>query len=214
MMSEDLGIPAEAEQGTVAIDPQLIGVWRQGDLLVIRLGRYRLPRRCVKTNLPFEGEPMMMAIDWIPHHGIWMLMFGAMGHVLAKAMFGKTVSLQLPVSRDWLARYRRVKIAGWSLIVGGIVSCVLTTVVAIGAITMRWDDRIYSLLMGVVCISPLVALLGLVFLFFFHKPIATARMLTDEFVWLDRIDAGFLWLLPEWPGLRSASAEVAVTDGV
>ncbi len=123
-----------------ATDNNPAGLWRDGELLVMRLHERTFPARCVKTNETFGGAPTRLDIDWIPNRGMWLFMLGAVGHAIAKSMFGKTISVELPVSQQWLSKRSRTSNVGWAMILGGMCCLVLGTVAYVGAMASGMDD--------------------------------------------------------------------------
>ena len=55
--------------GKMVIESTSEGIWRSGNLLVMRKGA-QLPDRCVKTNQPAYGKRLKLLLQWHPLKGV------------------------------------------------------------------------------------------------------------------------------------------------
>jgi len=175
------------------------GLWREGKLLVVRVENPRFPPKCIKTNQHFDGSPTRTELEWVPGHTLWLGMFGLIGHMIAKAMYGKKVTLMLPVSNEFRAGQRKTAVIGWLMIGGGIAGAILATVGYVFAMAAQVEESAAQVIMLAVFLSPLIALAGVIYLFVKHRPLVVVRKIDGAHAWLDKIDAEFLDTLPDWP---------------
>lgn len=176
------------------------GLWRDRDLLVLRIRDPHFPPRCIKTNKFCDGSPTQLDVDWIPNHGMWLLMLGALGHVIAKSLYGKTISIKFPVSQQWLSKHRRTSNIGWAMILGGMFVFVFETVGYVFLMCAGTDVNSSNWMVFVLLAAPLVSIAGVASMFAFHKLIVTAFKITNEHAWIAKISPDFLESLPDWPG--------------
>lgn len=87
--------PWQAETGTD-------GLWRDGNLLVMRNQNPRFPQRCIKTNMPYAGPPTRLKLTWLENETLWVLLAGVIGRAAAMASDGKKIWVDLPISHAWL----------------------------------------------------------------------------------------------------------------
>lgn len=185
------------------IEPEIVpdvdlGMWRDGKWLVLRNTGAGFPARCVKTNQPAHDTSQDLVLhEPLPGGGWWALLFGFVGVLVAQSA-GKSTSVRVPLSRQWLDDYQRRGRHGWIIIVAGIVGFVLVTLIAIVAAAA--DSALFPWIMGCLALCPIVSFAGMIYLGRQHKPILSARKITRQFTWIDGVGTEFLASLPKWDG--------------
>jgi hypothetical protein len=138
------------------------GLWRQGTLLVVHFNA-QFPRRCVMTNQEADAR---YPDELVKVEGREVL---------------------IPVSQDWVFRWRRNVAVGWTLFLGGI---------ALAWFCPRLPGPTLSDLPPVV--GTLMVMIGL---FYFLLPQRRLGLHAESlpYFWLSGVHPGFLKHLPEWP---------------
>ncbi|MEF9438701.1 MAG: hypothetical protein L0922_08210 [Candidatus Mariimomonas ferrooxydans] len=139
-------------------------------MLVMRFRNPVFPPRCMKTNQ--SCDPMTTPVS-------------------AEGMQSMTVDI--PVSSQWLSERKRRTRPGWLLLAGGMFCLVLAALSSGIDLTVNWV--IYLTTAGAA-----LAIMGVVYFFMVDRPVATFKKMTTEHVWLGRIHPEFLSSHPEWPG--------------
>jgi hypothetical protein len=176
-----------------------MGLWRDSESLVVNLSRTDFPPRCLKTNESIEGSFTHLEVHWIPAHGMWLLVFGLIGHCIAKSLSGRAIPLQVPLSQAWLAKRKLISFMGWLLLLAGLVCPTIAGFVHVATMMPGHENDVPSWFLAALFAGPPLALIGLVVLFKYHKPILIARKVTDDHAWLQGANSAFLESLPAWP---------------
>jgi hypothetical protein len=179
--------------------PAGAGPWRDGAQLVAAAdGSTKFPERCVKTNLATEGKTLHVKFVWVPNQTTWFLTLGLIGQAIATSLYGRKVSLDLPINPRWLAKQRRSAWIGWSMVVLGVLAFVLGITGYAMAIQAGMSLAVANWLPFVLLGCLVVSALGLVFLVIFHKAVVSVHAVVGDFAWIDGVSPEFLDALPEW----------------
>jgi hypothetical protein len=97
--------------------------------------------------------------------------------------------IEIGLSAEWFAKRRQVLVVSWVL----LLASALTVFVAL--VTAEGSGTPYTILTGValLCAGVIYGTTG-------ARTVA-ATMITDDYVWLKGVHAGFLAELPAWPRL-------------
>ena len=220
-MNENPYLSPQSEDAPTRVDDDEDGVWRDGDLLVVRMRKFRFAPRCVKTNQPHTGDPTSVDLEWIPNRWVWALLFGAVGLGIARSIYGKKSTIRLPVSHDWLGAQTQSAGTGWSMIFGGILVFVASVIGYVVAMASGVDEDSLAWVMIILLVAPLVSIAGVVYLVVRNKPLATVRKMTEDYAWLGGISPDYLATLraglgrlkQRWRGLTSGSRCLTLVGG-
>jgi hypothetical protein len=167
------------------VEPTIAGVWRHGKLLVMHKGA-TLPDRCVKSNRPAGGRRLRRDLHWI-HPVVYLAFLGSpLVFIILYALLRKHAVIEIGLSAEWFAKRRRVLVVSWVLILASAVTVFVALATAEGAGTP------YTILTGVALLCA-----GLIYGTMGARTVA-ATMITDDYVWLKGVHAGFLAELPAW----------------
>ena len=201
MMNDSLPATAKPTAGAVSASPPRIkseGIWQDDGQLVVAVRGPHFPAICVKTGQPNSGKTTRVELTWVPNQVFWAVMFGAIGHAIAKKTTGKKLTLDVPVASQWLKRQRKKRLAGRATVAGGVLWIILgiiANVVALGSGVP--EARTYWMLPAAM-FGIVIALGGAVFLMTGCGAILTVRKMTDRYAWIAGAHAKFLEQLPNW----------------
>jgi hypothetical protein len=142
-------------------------VWRDDDLLVLRLGA-QLPDRCISTNEPADGGRIRVPLVWYPDSVRWAGLGGTLPFVIVAISLRKSATIDVPVSRRWRRERRQSAVRAWTLALMGLAVFLVGRPFG-GLHTVNW---------------PLMETVGVV------------RM-TDTHVWLSGANRRYLAALPQ-----------------
>jgi hypothetical protein len=158
------------------------GVWRCGDRMVMRIDA-ELPDRCVKTNVPADGQWADIRLSW-HHPALYLVILLNLVAYFIVAYFVRTsVIVRVGLTQSALNSARRARVLMWVLFLGGVSFC--------AAAFAAEFPPLFWLGLALVLLAIPVFLWG-------------ARI-----VWADKIEPGYVWIagvhrdylaeLPEWP---------------
>ncbi|HUY87447.1 MAG TPA: hypothetical protein VMV10_01805 [Pirellulales bacterium] len=159
------------------------GVWRDGDLLVMRKGAV-LPDRCAKCNAAAEAGRLKLTLRW--HDPIFFLMLPIWPIIVLFVM--ETAKIEIGVC----GRHRRQR--RFAILVGGFsfLFCVASIVGALGGsalpIPLFWRV-VWFLTAG-------VALLAVSIRANLNSILVSPHKIDRDYVWLKKIDPGYLAQFP------------------
>jgi hypothetical protein len=186
--------PSGLSQASNTADVSVDGIWRDGPYLVLNVRGSQFPFRCVKTNEPVSTLTSQR-IDWIPASLLAKIFVGLL---LAKALWGKSVEVNIGLSDVILRRRRRLTRLGWGLALGGIISLVLFTFVYVAAMASGVQDSTGELLMYIPLVSAFAALGGIPVLVVAYIPVLRVKKWSRDQIWLSVAHPAFLNALPQW----------------
>jgi len=165
------------------------GVWGDGTILVARKSA-TFPYRCLKTNEPAESL-LRKKLSWHPQWVYVLVVISPIICLIAALIVLKRATFDLPYCLPVRKRIRNARIGMWISI-----PLALALVFLCFALT---DWIPLEVMMTVLSIGLLVIIVAVVFCLNFLNPIVPTRI-TDTHVWLKRVHADYLALLPEWDG--------------
>lgn len=188
-----------------------LGLWRDGRLLVLDRDAYQFPMRCIKSDRADDvcwqvvnSDPNSLLVDG------FMITMGAL-HSGPKGMAGvssamkaqrdRSVLMKLPLSRSWLARWKRKSRVGWSLVGGGIALLFASTagaVVGSAALPMEYQDLLMAVFMLAFLLAVVLAIGGAAYMVSSQRPIFTVKRVKQDYLWISGVSLTLLSELPAW----------------
>jgi hypothetical protein len=164
------------------------GLWRQGDLLVIRKGA-RLPPRCLKSNEPARRY-LRRNLTWVPAWVYLLILVNLLICVIVSMVLQKKATINIGLSDEWFSRRRRNTLLAW-----GIVGLAVLSFFA-GIMLIESAEQLGAALM---IAAPFILIGGAIF------GLITARLvypkkIDDRFIWLKGVCPEFLNELPFFNG--------------
>ena len=159
------------------------GIWRDGNLLVMRKGAM-LPDRCVKCNAPAEGRRLKYVQLW--HHPIYFLL--APVALIPILFFLHRATLSLGVCERHLRERNRAIATSVLSFVFGIASITIALAGERLPIAVQW--RVLCFLIAG------VALLAISIRANLASVLASPHKIDCDFVWLKKIAPGYLAQFP------------------
>lgn len=159
------------------------GVWREGDRMVVAADA-ELPDRCVKTDLPADGQWADIRLRW-HHPALYLvLLLSIVVYFIMAYYLSTSVIVRVGLTESVLSTGRWARSLVWTLVLGGGVLC----------------------LAGVVAHEPTLVWSGGV-LMVLAIPVFLLR---PRIIWATRMERGFVWIagghpdylarLPQWKG--------------
>jgi len=163
-----------------------LGLWRKGNLLVMRKNS-PLPARCVKSNAPTDRR-LKRNMYW-HHPAIYLsILISILIYVILALILRKSATIYIGLSDEWFAKRHRAMLVGWLLFLASIA-------MIIAGIGMLDQSDAFPWLIAA---SPLLFLFGAIYGLLGARMVTPVRI-SDEYVWLKGIHPSFLADLPEWP---------------
>jgi predicted RNA-binding Zn-ribbon protein involved in translation (DUF1610 family) len=171
------------------LDSTIRGLWRSGDLLVIRK-ETKLPERCVKSNQPCS-RTLTRKLTW-HHPALYLILFltAIIPYVIVALIVQKRAEIEVGLSEEWFARRRRTILIAWLLILGSIAMPFGVSIL----LNLRGEVVGWSALAAVV-IGLGTAIYGVV-----AARLVSPAEITDTHVWLKGVHPEYLAELPTWDG--------------
>jgi len=173
----------------IVYDAQLVddqGLWRKGNILVMRKGS-QLPARCVKSNQPTDRR-LKRSLYW-HHPAIYLsILISIWIYIILALILRKSATVYVGLCDEWFAKRHRAMFIGWFLVLAGIGLFVA------GIATVDRSDAFPWMLVA----GPLVFLGGAIYGLLAARMVAAVRI-SDDYVWLKGVHPSFLADLPEWP---------------
>jgi len=164
----------------------LAGVWRSGDVLVVRKG-YPLPGRCVVCNQP-TGNRWQKTHYWVPLGIRLLILLHVIIYLIAYLIVRKSADLAIPLCGDHARKRSRDTMLSWVLVIGGLA---LFFGIAFATDSPRLLATIITLaLTGLITGIVLSVKANVV------KPVK----IDNDYVWLKKVSPAFLSGLPEVAG--------------
>lgn len=171
--------------------PPGFGLWREGDVLVMRK-EAELPDRCVKCNAPADGYRLKRKLGW--HHPAFYLIIlvALLLYVIVALCVRKTATVQVPLCEDHRSRRKRTILLGWLFSLGGLAAM-------IAGIALSSDPGATGgLAAALIPTGFLVLIVALVWSIVASQPVVPLKI-DQQFVWLKKVCPAFLDSLPEVP---------------
>jgi hypothetical protein len=165
------------------------GLWRSGNLLVVKRGAV-LPERCLKTNQLVPGARKKITLYW---HSPWifaLVLVNVLIFLIVSFAARKSVVLEITMSPEMIRRRNRGYLIGGAIGLGGIIE------LAVGGMQREPDG--FHLLIGIVGL-----LVGIV-VASAASQVLTIQKLEGEYAYLKGASPEYLVALPEWPGTQGA----------
>lgn len=171
------------------LDSTIRGLWRPGDLLVMRK-ETKLPERCVKSNQPCS-RTLTRKLTW-HHPALYLTLFlcGIIPYVIIAMIVQKRAEIEVGLSEEWFARRRRTILIAWLLILGSIAMPF-----GVGILLNVPADIVGFSALAAVIIGLGAAVYGIL-----AARIVVPTEITDTHVWLKGVHPEYLAELPKWDG--------------
>lgn len=167
-------------------DP-LIGIWRQGKLLVMHKAA-PLPDRCVKSNQPANGRTLKRKLHWHHPAAYLALLANLIIYIIVASILTKTATIQIGLSEPWFARRRRRIFVAWGVV---LLGCVM---IGVGISQIEAENGLAALILGGFVVALGGAIYGVI-----AARLVTPKKITDTHVWLKGVHPDYLKEFPEWP---------------
>ncbi len=159
------------------------GLWHQGRFLLVRKGT-PLPDRCVKCNAPADGQRLKRVFSW-HHPAVFALALAALVvYVVVALVVRQSITLQVGVCHEHLARRRFGIVVGWCGFLGGCAMIALSW--------MPESRELFQLLLyaglALLVSGPLFGL--------WRSQIVWARKVDKDFAWVGGVCHEYLAQLP------------------
>jgi hypothetical protein len=187
-------------------------LWRDGKQIVIVGSQFIFPPVCIKTGKTENLIPTPHTAKYLKNSLGWMIMFGAVGAMLAQATVGSQVKLNLPVSAEWLKRKH------WHFSVGIFTALAAFAFFVLCVAVVIFIDPSHGGLGEHVAIPMLLSMFvgfaGLIYMAAAgsYNLLSCSRM-EGNCVWLDGASDDFLQYLPEWSTMGPAGAPGVLRRG-
>lgn len=171
-------------------------IWRDGKRVVVMRPNFAFPAVCVKTGRIDDLAPQQQTLKFVQGGVIWAVMFGAIGALIAQALFGQTLKLTFPLCSSWLANKKMhgriglfIALSGGALFILGLV----------GIVVCNPQEDFANILVILVLVAMFVGLGGLIYMAIAgSNNILSIQKIDGNVTWLDGAGAEFLSQLPEW----------------
>jgi len=179
---EVAGLLSEVQSGAPALDHSR-GLWRDGDILVVKKGA-PFPPRCVKTNQPtsfFLKRELHYNSPWV-----YLTVFlGLLILVIVALVTRKSATLHVGLSEEYNRERKRAILTAWMIALSGIG----LFVAGIGY------EQAVALSVGI------FAFVGAIIYGTIKGRVISAKKIDDQFAWVKGVCPEFLDQLPEWRGV-------------
>lgn len=171
------------------VDSEIRGLWREGNLLVMRK-EATLPDRCVKSNEP-TTRSLKRNLTW--HHPAiyFVVLVNLIIYAIVALIVQKRAKIAVGLSDKWFTRRRRAIIIGWTTAVLASILFCSGTVMLSG---VRPDNGLGGLALAVATVLGLGGIIyGVV-----RSRIVTPARITDTHIWLKGVHPDYMAELPIW----------------
>ena len=142
-----------------------------------------LPDRCVKTNLPADGQWVDLSLSW-HHPAVYLVILANLILYLIVSHFvSKRVVVRLGITEEEVLRRRRDLKIVWGMIAVGAV---------LSAAALVRPSLEFLVVPG------LLMMLATIPLYLMRVRIVWATKMDDGFVWLAGVNSEYLDSLPDW----------------
>ena len=159
------------------------GVWREGDRMVVAADA-ELPDRCVKTDLPADGQWADIRLRW-HHPALYLvLILGIIVYFIMAYYMSTSMIVRVGITEPVLNAGRWTRSLVWTLVLGGVVLCVVAAAVRDPA--LFWAGGVLLVLAVPV--------------FLLRPRIIWATRMERGCVWIAGVHPDYLARLPQWKG--------------
>jgi hypothetical protein len=176
--------------------PDEVGVWRDGDLLIMSKDG-ELPDRCLKCNAPAEGWRLRRNLSWHPQGYYLIILFNLIIYVIVALIVRKTAKVQVPLCPEHRRRRRRFIALAW---LGCLLGPAVIVVGAIAGDSLRGSvssDVADSVTVGVILAGLGLFIAGLVLAVIVSNTVSIAKI-DKRYVWMKKVSPALLAGLPDW----------------
>lgn len=180
---------APKTKSSLAPLPPGAGLWREGNLLVMRKDA-ELPDRCVRCNAPADGYRLKRNLSW--HHPAFYLivLFNLLIYVIVALIVRKTAKIYVGLCEEHRRKRTRTILTAWFFSLLGIA-------LIVAAIAYSGPQASPSL--GILALVGLLMWLGFMIWGAATAPPVAPVKIDHQFVWLKKVSPLFLDTLPEVP---------------
>ncbi len=177
-------------------DPNEVGVWRDGSLLVMNK-EAELPDRCLKCNEPANGWKLKKSLIW--HNPmLYILLISPLIYVIVAVIVQKKAKLRVPLCQAHRRSRRNLNL--WAL---GL--CFLGPLLIVGVLVVAQEflQRLLSshqnlfLSWGLVLLAVVMFPAGLIVAVIASQVVLPERI-DNRYVWLKKVSPDLLAELPIW----------------
>jgi len=162
------------------------GVWRQGNLIVLRQGT-PLPDRCLHTNTSVSGPRTRVTLYWYPPW-LWLLLLFNWMILFIAAMFArKKIVLEIAMSQEMIRHRKRLYLIGAAVTASGVIEFLLGV--------LQKEPDLLQISIG------LMALFGGLIVAASGSQTLTIQRVEGDYVWLKGASPAYLNGLSEWKGM-------------
>ena len=159
--------------------PQLAGIWRDGEALVVHRNAV-LPDRCVKCNAPAGGDRIRQRFGW-HHPALYLLILGGvLIYAIVAIIVRKKAVLELGICAVHRKRRRMVTTIAWALLCAAVVAISVARMV---------DSGLLAFFAVVLFAASAFAGLRV-------SNWIVASTIDDSYVWLRKVDSSYLASFP------------------
>jgi hypothetical protein len=179
----------------------IVGLWRDGEMIIVQRYQHRFPQRCVMTNEVLVGPTPPIELDYLPNRWAWSLFGKSIGRAIGRALYGERIVLQAGISPAWQQRHWLHRVVGTAIVWIGALLAIPAAVVQSGS---RFPDS-QSASLAVLGALLMVGFMGLIvggIVVLLLSPPLRVWAVEGQFVWLRGADASFIASLPAWQGPR------------
>lgn len=173
------------------------GIWRDKNRLVLWVPQPTLVNACVKTGEKNDLEHVSLKLEYVPAGAAWMIVFGALGYLLAKSVAGTKIEIVAPVSKRWMAS-RRYWQWFWGFGIGFGVLLLFS-----GFVLMANKDNLGESIQLAAVAAATLGLFGALFSLFalliVCRPILKIEKVKDVHAWVSGAHPAYLALIEEVP---------------
>jgi hypothetical protein len=150
----------------------------------------------MRSNQPVP-ELSPYKIEWIAASRIAKLLVGLL---LAKAIWGKSIDVNLGLSEILQQKRQRLTRLGWRLALGGVGGLILFTFIYVAVMLSGGQDSTGDVLIYIPLLLSFVALAGLPVLVVAYFPMLQVKKWAKDYIWLKGANPELLASLSEWKG--------------
>jgi hypothetical protein len=165
------------------VAPAQFGACRSGDLLVVGPNAL-LPHRCVKCNVPTDGQHLRFRLSWHPPIAFLGLLLGLLPYILFALVTTKRMTVHVGVCPEHKRKRRRGIACGFVGVAGGI-----------GLIIAGAGAR--DAAAGLLMFAGFILILAAVVYAIIASRIVWPKRITKDRAWLRGVCAEYLAAFPE-----------------
>ncbi|MBD2460864.1 hypothetical protein H6G89_07385 [Oscillatoria sp. FACHB-1407] len=160
------------------------GLWRSGNLLVMRRGA-EVPDRCIKTNQPANGKRLRAVLYWHPPLIYLLILLNLLIYALVAVIIRKKAIVYLGITEEILRQRSRLILRCWIIGIAGIV-------LFIAAFSAPVESA------SALGVLSLVLMFGGLLWGMFGARLVGVERIDEEYIWIRGVSKDYLDLLPQW----------------